>query len=85
MKFGVIHDVTDPESFTEQGNKLLEEAPEGINNHQICPSQDLETCVCIWEAESVDALSEYIDTTLGAASSQEYFAIQEDQAVGLPG
>ena len=85
MKFGVIHDVTDPESFTEQGTKLLEDAPEGVRNHQVCPAQDLETCVCIWEADSDDQLREYVDTSLGDASTQEYFAIQEEEAVGLPG
>ena len=84
MKIGVIHDVSDPEAFVERGNALLEGSPDGVDNLQACPSEDLTKCTCIWDAESVDQLSEHIDPTLGDASTQEYFPILEEQAVGIP-
>lgn len=84
MKIGVIHEVNDPEAFTERGNAMVEESPEGVENLQAYPSQDLTKCTCLWDAESVEQLSEFIDPSLGDASSQEYFPVMEEQAVGLP-
>ena len=84
MKIGVIHEINDPEAFGERGENLVEEAPEGIQNHQGCFPTNFTTGTCVWEAESVDELSEYIDPTLGDASKQEYFEIDEEVSEGVP-
>lgn len=85
MKIGVIHDVDDPDAFWERGQPMVEDAPEGIEGHQFCPAENGTVATCVWEAESVDQLSEFIDPALGDASSQQYFAIDEDDGFGLPG
>lgn len=84
MKIGIIHEISDPESFTERGTDMVASTPEGIKNLQACPAEDLSTCTCIWEATSVEELSEFVDTSLGDASTQTYFSILEEQAIGLP-
>lgn len=86
MKIGVIHDVDDPEVFHEQGMEMIEKenVPEGVDPQQFCPSTDGTSATCVWEAESVDQLSNHIDPSLGEASTQEYFAIDEENAVSLP-
>ncbi len=84
MKIGVIHEISDPEAFTERGTAMVEQAPEGVENLQACPSEDLAKCTCIWDAESVEQLSDYMDPELGDASSQEYFPILEEESIGLP-
>lgn len=84
MKIGVIHEIHDLESFDERGTGMLEETPQGIENYQGCLSMDGTVCTCVWEAESVNELSQFIDPTLGDASDQEYFEINEEGSVGVP-
>lgn len=84
MKIGVIHEIDDPETFAERGEAMLGDIPDGIESRQFCPAEDGTAATCVWEAESVDELSEFIDPSLGDASSQEYFQINEDQGFGLP-
>ena len=85
MKIGVIHEIADTESFEERGLAMTEEIPEGIKNHQACISTDGTAGTCVWEGESVDEVSQFIDTALGDASKQKYFEIHEDVSVGVPG
>ena len=84
MKIGIIHEIHDPEAFAELGTTLLEKQPTGIRNLQACMSEELDTCTCIWDAPSVEELSEFVDASLGEASTQEYFPILESQSIGLP-
>jgi hypothetical protein len=83
MKVGVIHRISDPETAQSQGQALLGEH-EGVRVLQFCPSQDFSAATCIWEAESVDAVRDLVDSTMGEASEQTYFAVDTEQAVGLP-
>jgi hypothetical protein len=45
---------------------------------QFCPSQDFSVATCISVAESVDAVREFVDPTLGEASEQTYFAVSTE-------
>ena len=83
MKIGVIHRISDPETAQSSGQSLFE-AHEGVELLQFCPSQDFSAATCIWEAESIDAVRDLVDPTLGDASEQTYFAVATEQAVGLP-
>ena len=83
MKVGVIHRISDPEGAQSQGQSLFEQH-EGVQLLQFSPSEDFTAATCIWEAESVDAVRELVDPTLGDTSAQTYFAVNAEQAVGLP-
>ena len=48
------------------------------------PAVDLSQAVCLYEAPSIDRLRGYLDPALGEASTQRYFAIAEEPAIGLP-
>ena len=47
------------------------------------PSQDGEQAVCFWEAGSVDDARSYIDGATGDLSHNEYFPVEDSQAIGL--
>jgi hypothetical protein len=83
MKVGVIHRISDPEKAQSQGQSLFE-AHEGVRLLQFCPSEDFRTATCIWEADSVDAVRDLVDPTLGDTSEQTYYTVNTEQAVGLP-
>jgi hypothetical protein len=83
MKVGVIHRISDPETAQSSGQPLFEEH-EGLRLLQFCPSQDFRAATCIWEAESIDAVRDLVDPTLGDSSEQTYYEVNTEQAVGLP-
>jgi hypothetical protein len=59
-------------------------APPGILPRQFCPSKDLSAATCVWEADSVDAVRDYIDSMLGDSSDNTYFEINTEYALGVP-
>ena len=59
-------------------------APPGVLPRQFCPSRDLSAATCVWEAGSLDAARDYIDSTLGDSSDNTYFEIDTEYALGLP-
>ena len=83
MKVGVIHRISDPETAQSSGQALFD-PHEGVQLLQFCPSEDFSAATCIWEAESIDAVRELVDPTLGESSQQTYYAVNTEQAVGLP-
>jgi hypothetical protein len=83
MKVGVIHRISDPETAQANGQPLFE-PHEGLRLLQFCPSQDFQTASCIWDADSVDAVRDLVDPTLGDSSEQTYYEVNTEQAVGLP-
>jgi hypothetical protein len=83
MKIGVIHRISDPETAQSRGQSLFN-PPEGVQLLQFCPSEDFRAATCIWEAQSLDTVRDLVDSTLGDASEQTYFAVATEQAVGLP-
>ena len=64
--------------------QALSEPPQGVRGLQFCVSEDGAAAMCIWEGESVEAVSDLIDSTLGDASEQTYFAVDVENSMGLP-
>jgi len=86
MYVAIVHQVQDPQEFLSRGERLADpsNAPPGVVPRQFCPSKDLSAATCVWEAGSVDAVRDYIDSTLGDSSDNTYFEINTEYALGLP-
>ena len=86
MFVGVMHRIKDPKAMVERGESLGDpaNAPPGVVGHQFCPSTDLSVATCLWEGDSVDAVRDYIDGTLGDASENSYFEVSTERAMELP-
>lgn len=84
MFIAIEHEIHDPEAFQE-GAQRVYPLPEGLRVHQFLPARDLSRGFCLFEAPSVDQVRDYIDGRLGVASTQRYFPVAEDGAIGLPG
>ena len=82
----IVHQVQDAQTFLSRGERLADasNAPPGVVPRQFCPSNDLSTATCIWEAGSLDAVRDYIEPTLGDSSDNTYFEINAEHALGLP-
>jgi hypothetical protein len=87
----VQHHIKNAETAFPRGQRLIsgEGAPEGVKVLQFYPSQDLTEVTCLWEADSVAAVQNRVDTVLGDASENFCYPVASEQAfadhpLGLP-
>src|SRR5215207_2179246 len=87
----VQHQFKDSKSAFSRGEKLIrnEGAPPGVRGLQFYPSRDGSAATCLWEADSVGAVQEYVDSTLGDSSVNTCYEVDAEQAfaerpLGLP-
>jgi hypothetical protein len=87
----VQHQIKHPQTAFSRGEKLIknEGAPEGVRGLQFYPSTDGSAVTCLWEADSVEAIQEYVDSTLGDSSVNTCYEVDGEQAfaerpLGLP-
>ena len=83
MFVAIYHEIHDSELWKEKVNQMAP-PPESLRRHQFLTATDLTKAACLWEAPSVDELRDYIDPSLEPASTQIYFPVYEERAVGLP-
>jgi hypothetical protein len=75
-----IHSVSNPDAFW--GGKL--DLPEGTELPIVAPSSDGTRGVCVFKSDSVNTVRNVVDDATGEISSNEYYAINEGNAQGLP-
>ncbi len=79
----IEHDIHDPDQFQKCAEDVFP-LPADLHVHQFFPAVDMSRAVCLYEAPSVDQLSNYLDGTLGESSTQLYFPVNTEHAIGLP-
>jgi hypothetical protein len=82
MYVTAIHDISDPEKFW--GAAESTEIPEGIVLHDVFPNADGTRAVCLWEADTVEAVQSLVDGTVGDVSRNEFYGVNAQNAQGLP-
>lgn len=87
----VQHRIKDPQTAFSRGEKLIknEGAPRGVRGVQFYPSEDGSAITCLWEAETVESVQGYVDSTLGDSSENTCYAVDAAHAFaerpsGLP-
>ena len=87
----VQHHIKNPETAFTRGQRLIsgDGAPEHVKVLQFYPSQDLTAVTCLWESDSVKAVQEWADMTLGDSSKNICYPVAAEKAfaerpLGLP-
>ncbi|HUP69263.1 MAG TPA: hypothetical protein VM142_05545 [Acidimicrobiales bacterium] len=75
-----IHDISDPKAFWSGPLDL----PNGTELPVVAPSADGTRGVCLFRSDSVETVRRLVDGATGPISSNEFFAINEANAQGLP-
>lgn len=78
----VQHRITDPQTAFARGERLIknEGAPAGVRGLQFYPSRDGSAVTCLWEAPSVAAVQQYVDSTLGNSSENVCYEVAAEKA-----
>ena len=77
-----IHTISDPDKWWAGAQEL--ELTTGLTLHSTIGNQDGTKAVCVWEADSVDSIRNFIDPATEGISSNEYFQANEQYSMGLP-
>ena len=75
-----IHSISNPEAFWSGQLDL----PEGTELPIVAPSSDGTRGVCVFKSDSVNTVRNLVEGAAGKISSNEYYAINERNAQGLP-
>jgi hypothetical protein len=78
----VQHRFKDRETAWARGEKLIknEGAPPGVRGLEFYPSRDGSMATCLWEADSVDDIQSYVDSTLGDSSENLCYEVDAEQS-----
>lgn len=77
-----IHTISDPEKFWAGVQDL--EVPKALTLHSTIGKQDGTKAVCLWEADSVESIREFVEPATEGISTNEYFEANEEYSMGLP-
>jgi hypothetical protein len=80
MYIVAIHSISNPDAFWSGQLDL----PEGTELPIVVPSSDGTRGVCVFKSDSVDTVRNLVDGATEAVSSNEYHAVNEGNAQGLP-
>jgi hypothetical protein len=72
-----IHDISDPKAFW--GGQL--DLPAGTELPIVAPSTEGTRGVCVFRSDSVDTVRALVDGATSAISKNEYFALDESNAL----
>ena len=75
-----IHSISDPEAFW--GGQL--DLPNGTELPVVAPSSDGTRGVCIFKSDSVNTVQRLVDGATSKVSKNEFYALNEGSALGLP-
>jgi hypothetical protein len=85
MNVVIQHRIKDPERFfAGDPEEVANGGPPGVKGRQFFVSQDRSAAVCLWEADSVESLRNYMDGLTGDSAENTYFEVDAEISMGLP-
>jgi len=79
----VQHSITDPAVFWNAADPRSNLPPK-LKLHHTFPTPDGTRAACIWEAESVNAVRDYLEPLFGKVSRNEYFTVENKEGFARP-
>ncbi len=78
----VQHSISEPATFWSSADPNTM-SPD-LKLHHTFPTPEGTHAVCIWEAESVEALRNFLEPLIGGVSRNEYFAVENREGFARP-
>jgi hypothetical protein len=84
MYIVVQHNISKPPDFWGGAEQLMPKIPAKMKLHHTFPTKDGTRAVCVWEAESVKALRDFLEPQIARSSKNEYFQVENKDSVSMP-
>jgi hypothetical protein len=85
MNIVVEHRIIDLDKFSSMdAAEVAGGGGPGFKLRQFLPPQDGSVATCLWEADSIDSLQEWLDPATAGVTENTYIAIDDENAIGLP-
>ena len=88
MHVAIQHAINDPAKWEASVRNIMslieqQQLPAGLKPLQYLPSTDGRKADCVWEADSLDQVKQFVERQTAGARN-EYFQVKADAAIGLP-
>jgi hypothetical protein len=85
----IHHTISDSVKWDQSTQRIMsmieqQTLPKGLRPLEYLPSVDGQRAVCVWEADSLDALKEFMERETQDAARNDYFEVKVENAIGLP-
>lgn len=80
----VHHTIRDPAGFWTAARELIPQSPAELRLHQTLAATDGTLATCLWEADSIDLVREYVERSFGGVSINEYREAENRVGVAVP-
>jgi hypothetical protein len=77
------HTIRDPVRFWSTADQILN-MPAGLRLHHALPARDGTLATCLWEADSLSAVYDFVEPILGSFSTNEYAEAENREGIALP-
>jgi len=80
----VNHTISDTSRFWATAQSATDELPGGLKVIHTFPSPDGHRAVCVWEADSVDAVRRFLDPATAGMAHNDYFEAPNKEGLAMP-
>jgi hypothetical protein len=78
------HNINDPGGFWSASKEVVNNLPGNLKLHSVLPARDGKTGTCIWEAENVQEVQQFLDKNAGQYAKNFCYEIDIENSIGLP-
>jgi hypothetical protein len=78
------HNIIVPEKFWSVASEVTKNLPENLKVLGVFPATDAMTGTCLWQADSVQEVQEFLDKNAGQYARNFCYEVDETKSMGLP-
>ena len=80
----IEHSISNPDGFWSSAESSLSQMPPTMKLHHSFPTPDGTRAICVWEAQSIADVRDFIEPAVGRFSRNEYFEVANKEGVVNP-
>lgn len=80
----VQHIISNPANFVRLAEEANTKLPRGVKLHHTFSAPDGTKAVCVWEADSVAAVKDFLEPAVGKFSRNDYYEVPNKEGIVLP-
>jgi hypothetical protein len=77
------HNISDPERFWAAAETVTKNLPDNSKLHAVLPSKDGKTGTCLWEADNVPVVQNFLDKNAGKYAKNFCYEVDLEKSMGL--